>query len=176
MKEKSCTVGFEQTWRCTNSCKWNLLNELVFCNESMPVRINKVTICAHSSDGKIICPEGIRTYPIQSLLSLSTHINITLLAQPDTVCTTLLKCWLIKEELWISQKFVSLPWQRRKHLNIYATYPAISCCHLQTGSWRLSRAVFCNQLCFCWQRVPVPGEEKSCSEEKISCLLSKKLY
>lgn len=110
------TVGFEKTWRPTGSYKQNLLNEWVFCNESMPVRINDVNTCAYSSDGKIICPEGIRIYTIQSLLS--SHINITLLAQPDTVCSTLLTCWHVKEELWISQKLISLPWQRCKDLNI----------------------------------------------------------
>lgn len=108
-----------------------------------------------------------------TLLSLSNLINITLLAQPDTVCTTRLTCWYNKETMDSPEahctSLTTMQGLRYKH-NIHCYLPL----HLQTGLWKLHRDIFCNQLCFCWQRVPVPGEEKSCSEEKLSHFLSKK--
>lgn len=124
----------------------NLLNELVSCKKSMSVRINWVNTCAYTH--MEIWYFQMESELIQVLLSLSKHVNITLLAQPDTACTTLLTCWHIKKELWISQKLISLPWQQCKDLNTCATYPATSLLPLQTGSGRLSTSVFCKQLCF----------------------------
>lgn len=162
--------------------KCNLLNALVLCDEHMPVRTNEVNIYVCRSDGKIIHLAWIKTHP-----SLEVIITIWPYKHPLACTATQSTClygphntvtdWHIKQELWVSQKLMPLLWQLCKDLNIYGVHAGISLLHLQAGLWRLSRAVFCvlvffcnksKQLCFCWQGVPVPGEEKSCSEEPPS--------